>query len=430
MTARVGVERATDGFVAPGTRGSRRRSCATSGCAARPAGRSRRSSTASRSLTCGAAWPIAPGALPGAADTLSMIFSGTKGLVATCMLLLVERGKLELDAPVGELLAGVRRAAARSDPRAPRALPPGRHARAHDAGQLRGSARRRAHGAAAGGAGADRAARRDRHLPRADVRLAVRRAGAARRRAQRRALPARGDRRAARPRRLDRAAASRKSRASRYSSGPQAAGRSWRRAQTAGRTLRASATRILWSMLDNPPGSLRVGQQPRASGLPRCRVRTASRRRARWRGCTAASRAAGRSTACDCSRRRPPRWPVAASCGGATPTSTSRSRTAAGFHLNPVRRARTARRRVRPLRRRRLGARLLAWAEDRVLVHDEPDGRPRQLPRPTSPARCPARRSGGRMTSTQPMPLNAVVWCDDRDRGLSSTVLISSIPSA
>jgi CubicO group peptidase (beta-lactamase class C family) len=33
-------------------------------------------------------------------DTLQLIFSGTKGLVAVCMLLLLERGQLELDAPV------------------------------------------------------------------------------------------------------------------------------------------------------------------------------------------------------------------------------------------------------------------------------------------------------------------------------------------
>jgi CubicO group peptidase (beta-lactamase class C family) len=33
-------------------------------------------------------------------DTLAMIFSGTKGLVATCLLLLIERGRLELEAPV------------------------------------------------------------------------------------------------------------------------------------------------------------------------------------------------------------------------------------------------------------------------------------------------------------------------------------------
>lgn len=33
-------------------------------------------------------------------DTLQLIFSGTKGLVATCLLLLVERGQLDLDAPV------------------------------------------------------------------------------------------------------------------------------------------------------------------------------------------------------------------------------------------------------------------------------------------------------------------------------------------
>ena len=33
-------------------------------------------------------------------DTLYLVFSGTKGLVAVCMLLLVERGSLDLDAPV------------------------------------------------------------------------------------------------------------------------------------------------------------------------------------------------------------------------------------------------------------------------------------------------------------------------------------------
>ena len=33
-------------------------------------------------------------------DTIQPIFSGTKGLVATCLLLLVERGQLDLDAPV------------------------------------------------------------------------------------------------------------------------------------------------------------------------------------------------------------------------------------------------------------------------------------------------------------------------------------------
>src|SRR5262249_33505223 len=33
-------------------------------------------------------------------DTLTLIFSGTKGLVAVCMLLLLERGELELEAPV------------------------------------------------------------------------------------------------------------------------------------------------------------------------------------------------------------------------------------------------------------------------------------------------------------------------------------------
>jgi CubicO group peptidase (beta-lactamase class C family) len=38
--------------------------------------------------------------VPWRRDTLVCIFSGTKGLVATCLLILLERGKLELDAPV------------------------------------------------------------------------------------------------------------------------------------------------------------------------------------------------------------------------------------------------------------------------------------------------------------------------------------------
>ena len=33
-------------------------------------------------------------------DTVQMVFSGTKGFVAVCLLLLLERGELELDAPV------------------------------------------------------------------------------------------------------------------------------------------------------------------------------------------------------------------------------------------------------------------------------------------------------------------------------------------
>jgi len=37
---------------------------------------------------------------PWAEDTIALLFSGTKGLLATCLLVLVERGLLELDAPV------------------------------------------------------------------------------------------------------------------------------------------------------------------------------------------------------------------------------------------------------------------------------------------------------------------------------------------
>jgi CubicO group peptidase (beta-lactamase class C family) len=40
------------------------------------------------------------GARPWTADTLQILFSGTKGLVAACLLLLMERGQLTLEAPV------------------------------------------------------------------------------------------------------------------------------------------------------------------------------------------------------------------------------------------------------------------------------------------------------------------------------------------
>ena len=40
-------------------------------------------------------------ARPWRGDSLQLVFSGTKGLVATCVLLLVERGALDLDEPVG-----------------------------------------------------------------------------------------------------------------------------------------------------------------------------------------------------------------------------------------------------------------------------------------------------------------------------------------
>src|SRR5205085_1398959 len=39
-------------------------------------------------------------------DTLYLVFSGTKGLVAVCLLLLVERGELDLEAPVARYWPG------------------------------------------------------------------------------------------------------------------------------------------------------------------------------------------------------------------------------------------------------------------------------------------------------------------------------------
>jgi len=48
----------------------------------------------------------AGGARPWDEDTLVLLFSGTKGVVASCMLLLLERGQLELDAPVARYWDG------------------------------------------------------------------------------------------------------------------------------------------------------------------------------------------------------------------------------------------------------------------------------------------------------------------------------------
>jgi CubicO group peptidase (beta-lactamase class C family) len=41
-------------------------------------------------------------ARPWREDTLQLIFSGTKGLIAVCMLMLLDRGALDLDAPVAQ----------------------------------------------------------------------------------------------------------------------------------------------------------------------------------------------------------------------------------------------------------------------------------------------------------------------------------------
>src|SRR5262245_24449347 len=43
----------------------------------------------------------APG-VPWKQDTLQVIYSGTKGLVASCMLILIERGLIDIDAPVAK----------------------------------------------------------------------------------------------------------------------------------------------------------------------------------------------------------------------------------------------------------------------------------------------------------------------------------------
>ena len=58
--------------------------------------------TASPSSICGAARPTARAGGRWEEDSLQLIFSGTKGLVATCVLVLLDRGVLALDDPVAK----------------------------------------------------------------------------------------------------------------------------------------------------------------------------------------------------------------------------------------------------------------------------------------------------------------------------------------
>ena len=90
----------TSGFAAPGSARSSRSSSGTSQSATRSAPPSRRSWTASSSSISGAAGPDVSERRPWREDTLQVIFSGTKGLVAVCVLLCLERGLLELDESV------------------------------------------------------------------------------------------------------------------------------------------------------------------------------------------------------------------------------------------------------------------------------------------------------------------------------------------
>jgi CubicO group peptidase (beta-lactamase class C family) len=80
--------------------GTRRASPRTSRATATWARHAPSTIAAGSSWTCGAASPIARGPGRGTRDTLALVFSTTKGLAATCILQLVERGLLDLDAPI------------------------------------------------------------------------------------------------------------------------------------------------------------------------------------------------------------------------------------------------------------------------------------------------------------------------------------------
>ena len=146
------------------------------------AARSRRWSTASSvvDLWGGVADPAAGGL---GQRTCAVIFSGTKGVVATALLLLVERGELDLDAPRGRASGPSSRPPARTRSRS-------RSCCSHCGGLPGLSApvrprRPREAMARALAAQAPMRARRGALLPRAHVRLAGRRAHPARRRAPR-----------------------------------------------------------------------------------------------------------------------------------------------------------------------------------------------------------------------------------------------------
>ena len=77
-------------------------------------GVTRCTSTARRSSTSGAASPTSTTGAPYTEDTLQLVFSTTKGATAACANLLAQRGELDIDAPVAEVLARVRGRRARA----------------------------------------------------------------------------------------------------------------------------------------------------------------------------------------------------------------------------------------------------------------------------------------------------------------------------
>ena len=86
----------------PGSNRCARRSRPTSTGTARSAPRSACTCTASRSSTCGAAPPTRTTGRPWERDTLQLVYSTTKGVIAACANLLAQRGELDLDAPVAK----------------------------------------------------------------------------------------------------------------------------------------------------------------------------------------------------------------------------------------------------------------------------------------------------------------------------------------
>ena len=147
------------GSSSPDSKASATRSRATSTSTVTSAPASVCTSRDARSSTCGVASRIRRPIEPYDESTLQLVFSTTKGATAACANLLMQRGLLDVDAPVVSVLAGVRRRRQGEHPGAMAAVSQGRAARHRQAAVARrgprvGSGRRRAVGAGAGvGAG-------------------------------------------------------------------------------------------------------------------------------------------------------------------------------------------------------------------------------------------------------------------------------------
>ena len=163
------------GVAAPGSSGSPRRSPRTSRSPATSVPRAPCTSTAKPVVDIWGGLRRPRPARPWERDTIVITFSCTKGATAVCANKLIQEGRLDPDAPIARVLAGVRGKRQGDDPRPVGAVAP-RRARcrrrhAHPRRRLRVGSGRRSHRRAGSELGAGHRAR----LPRAFVRMDRRR---------------------------------------------------------------------------------------------------------------------------------------------------------------------------------------------------------------------------------------------------------------